>query len=258
MVSKSNSLYTVRHAEGRVGVRSNSTSTELLRATTDYRETRVKKYVMPVFRRYSAVSPSRPSLLTNNWEIPYSTEVSIDTQVVGHNYIPDINDPETQIRMAYDSLTPIDALFSIGMIWNDAEKTCELAAARCRLLLRNLPKPQLAELPSWFDECRNEWDQDDNESLSPASLSASKLIVRHIASAYPTAKARVSVGLLGRVVLDWYDSESRYSWMIDPCDLPFPSVRIYEACEDKDGSLQTRIIHDVFCAIDALKGKVCF
>lgn len=139
-------------------------------------------------------------------------------------------------------------------IWDRAENMCELAAARNRLLISKLPPlPTTDNVPQWFDDCCEAWDHEDRQTLNPASLLAAEKIIKCVASTIPELKAEVSVGMLGRVVLDWY-SVDRRKWMIEPTDLPFPSTRIYEAREGSSKHIKTRIIHDMYQAIDLLQG----
>lgn len=158
-----------------------------------------------------------------------------------------------QVIRAYDALRPEDALQTIGVVWNMAEKTCELAAARSRLLLGKLPKLPSAAVPLWFENAVLEWDADDNAMLNPASLNAARKIVGCAAAEFPSLQAQLTVGMLGRVTLDWYIENVRCSWMIDPTDLPFPSTRIYEARRLPRDKMQTRIIHDMHSALTALR-----
>ncbi len=96
-------------------------------------------------------------------------------------------------------------------------------------------------------------DNEDRETLNPASLDAARKIVCCIAAKFSDVRARVGVGMLGRVTLDWYLQKVRCSWMIDPTDLPFPSLRIYEAKQLQHGKMQTRVIHDMHSALCGLQ-----
>ncbi len=163
-----------------------------------------------------------------------------------------------QISRAFDALPPEDALRSIGAVWRLAENTCELAAARSRLVLGKLPRPCLSQTPDWYRNRLEELDEEDGAAVSPASLAASETIVRAVACKFPSLHAEVSVGLLGRVVLDWHALSSRYAWMIDATELPFPAVNIYEASSHAVCGIETRIIHDMheaLCAIGEMANR---
>ncbi|QDV56999.1 hypothetical protein [Rosistilla oblonga] len=160
---------------------------------------------------------------------------------------------DNQIKRAYDTLPPREALHTIDNVWNMVEKTCELAAARSRLLLSKLPKLESVKLPTWFEDSVSRWDNDDREMLNPGSLDAARKIVCCVAAEFPGLTARVSVGILGRVTLDWYMNDLRCCWMIEPTDLPFPATRVYEARQEPHGKMQTRIIHDMHSVINALR-----
>jgi len=160
---------------------------------------------------------------------------------------------DNQVKRAYDAMPPWKALQAIGVVWNMAEKTCELAAARSRLVLGKLPKLASAGVPKWFEDAVLEWDSDEREMLNPSSLDATRKILSCIALEFPDLLAQVTVGMLGRVTLDWYLDNARCSWMIDPTDMNFPSTRIYEARQLPHGKMQTRIIHDMHSALLALR-----
>lgn len=159
---------------------------------------------------------------------------------------------ENQIRRSYDALPANDALRTIGAVWAMAENVCELAAARSRLLLGKMPKPELAGAPQWFSTGCGQFDVEDRESLNPASLHMATTIARCVANSLPALKADVSVGMLGRIVFDWHTT-ARLSWMIDAVDLPFPLVRIYEARQLYSGQMDSRIIHNMFEALRSLE-----
>ena len=159
---------------------------------------------------------------------------------------------ENQIRRSYDALPVADALRTIGAVWTMAENVCELAAARSRLLLGKMPRPELTGAAEWFSNGCDQIDADERESLNPASLHAATTIARCVGKSVPALKADVSVGMLGRIVFDWHTA-SRFSWMIDATDLPFPLVRIYEARQLSSGEMSSRIIHNMFEAIRSLE-----
>ncbi|MFC1759683.1 hypothetical protein ACFL2H_13100, partial [Planctomycetota bacterium] len=158
-----------------------------------------------------------------------------------------------QVVRAFNALHPTDAIKTIGVVWNMAEKTCELAEARSRLLLGKLPKLPSVAVPQWFEDAVLSWDDEDRGVVNPASIDAARRIVGCVSAELSDLQALVTVGMLGRVTLDWYFEGVRCSWMIDPTDLPFPSTRIYEASQLPKGKMQTRIIHDMHSALNALR-----
>lgn len=156
------------------------------------------------------------------------------------------------IKSAFNELNTEEALEIIRSVWNQAEETCELAAARSRLLLAKLPKLSLAKAPSWYVEQLEALDEDDKASLNPASKRASDLIVRSIAAKFPNLSATVSVGALGRITLDWKIEMLKLAWMIEPVDLPFPSVKIYQVIVSPHEMVKTEIIRDMHHALHIL------
>ncbi len=54
---------------------------------------------------------------------------------------------DNQIKRAYDAMEPSQALKTIAAIWDVAEKTCELAAARSRCFWGNCQSLSLLQFP---------------------------------------------------------------------------------------------------------------
>ena len=53
--------------------------------------------------------------------------------------------------------------------------------------------------------------------------------------------------------VDMMDNDLKVVWMIDPTDLPFPSVKIYEVTVNEKGKVTTKIIRDMHEAIGCLE-----
>ncbi|HUT11267.1 MAG TPA: hypothetical protein VMY42_12270 [Thermoguttaceae bacterium] len=164
------------------------------------------------------------------------------------------------IRFAYDNLLPAEALKTISTIWEHLDRTSELAAARSRLLMGKVDKPGLAELPKWFEEqeptLRNA--KEGELAANPFAIESARLLVR---AAYAAAgktdkpEAELEVGPLGRVMIDWYFVGSRFQWMVEAIDLPWPSVKVYQLLRRSDvhapKPVQTRILHNAYDAVES-------
>jgi len=148
---------------------------------------------------------------------------------------------------------PEFALEIINRIWQSAEDTCELAAARSRLLLGKLPSVKRGPVPPWFDSQVATWDEEDSLFVSPAALSTARNVIGAIHAVLPDARADVSVGMLGRVLLDWQSTSCRTRWMIEATDSCWPAVRIYEAREDEQQRFVTSIKHNMLESIESLR-----
>ena len=92
------------------------------------------------------------------------------------------------IRNAYDKLAPREAIRVISTIWEQLDRTSELAAARSRLLVGKLAKPRLAPLPDWFEDQRDKLSEADEGEVAanPSAVAIAELLVRAAVAAVPT------------------------------------------------------------------------
>ncbi len=173
-----------------------------------------------------------------------------------------IKEVDRVIRFAYDQLSTKDAIKEISEIWEQLEKTSELAAARSRLLIGKLPKPKLVPLSKWFEDQKPKLfeSNEDEVAANPCAVSSAELLVRAAIAAVPQAKdleAEIETGPMGRVIIDWYVPEGRLQWMVEALDVPWPSVKVYQLIY-QDGlnapnAMETRIIYNAFDVIDSFR-----
>ena len=164
------------------------------------------------------------------------------------------------IRFAYDNLLPVEALQAISTIWEHVDRTSELAAARSHLLTGKVDKPGLAELPKWFEEQEPSLRNAKEGELvaNPFAIESARLLVRAAYAAVGKTdkpEAELEVGPLGRVIVDWYFVGSRFQWMVEAIDLPWPSVKVYQLSRRNDvhapKPVQTRIFHNAYDAVES-------
>ncbi len=164
------------------------------------------------------------------------------------------------IRFAYDSLLPAEGLKTISTIWEHLDRTSELAAARSRLLMGKMNRPPLADLPGWFtDQERGLLDQDEGElAANPLAIESSRLLVRAALASVDDnneLEAELETGPLGRVTIDWHIPGSRFQWMIEAVDQPWPSVIVYQLAHRADGDRstapETRVFHNAYDATES-------
>lgn len=159
---------------------------------------------------------------------------------------------DRRIRQLSGHPQPSYALQVIRSIWQSAESTCELAAARSRLVLGKLAPVRKGQIPDWFERQVSQWEEEDRQGVNPAALRAAQNVVSAVHTALPDLEGQVSVGMLGRVVVDWIGLTRRTRWMIEATDLSWPAVRIYEAKEDRQVGFATSVKHDMLEALESL------
>ena len=173
---------------------------------------------------------------------------------------PEIAAAEQAIRSAYDRLQPDDALRTISEIWEQLDRTSELAAARSRILMGKMEKPRLAELPGWFqDQKPRLFDEEESVLVAnPVAVETAELLVRALLAAIDEAgdlQAEVETGPLGRVIVDWHLPGSRLQWMVEAVDLPWPCVKVYQLSHrtagNTEAAAQTRIFHSAFGVVES-------
>ena len=173
---------------------------------------------------------------------------------------PTLEEADEAIRFAYDNLLPMLALKTISTIWERLDRTSEVAAARSRLLMGKVDKPELAELPKWFEEQEaNLRNANEGELVAnPFAIESARLLVRAAYAAVgitDSPEAELEVGPLGRVIIDWYFAGARFQWMVEAIDLPWPSVKVYQLSRRSDvhapKPAQTRIFHNAYDAVES-------
>jgi hypothetical protein len=173
-----------------------------------------------------------------------------------------IKDIDKSILGAYENPLPKEAIKIIATIWEQLERTEELAAARSRLLLGRLPKPILGTLPQWFEKQKTKILTADEDEIAadPCAVSSAELLVRAVVAACLQAndfEAEIETGPRGRVVIDWYVPDGRLQWMVEALDIPWPAVKVYEVSHipkpNGSKSIGTHIFFNVFDAIDSFK-----
>jgi hypothetical protein len=164
------------------------------------------------------------------------------------------------IRRAYDSLCPKEAIKVISTIWEQLERTSELAAARSRLLVGKLGKPKLAPSPKWFEDQRAKLSEADEGELpvNPCTVTSAEFLIRAALAATPPhlrLEAEIETGPRGRVVIDWLVARGRLQWMVEAIDIPWPSVKVYQVAHQPESSgvskLESRAFYNAFDAIDS-------
>lgn len=172
---------------------------------------------------------------------------------------PQLGEVDRAIRSAYDKQPSAIALRTICSIWERLDRSSELAAARSRLLLSRLEQPALGELPGWFVEQNATLFEAEEGELTPnmLALQSTELLVRAVVAKLGeqnTPEAEIEVGPLGRIVVDWMVPDGRLQWMVEPVDLPWPSVKVYQLTvkrgSDRRGPPETRILHTAFDVLE--------
>jgi hypothetical protein len=186
---------------------------------------------------------------------------SVDIQSgAGSGWRMEFREADQAIRNAYDTLMPREAVRLISTIWEQLDRTSELAAARSRLLMGKLGKPPLAPLPDWFENQREKLCvADEGEVIAnPRTVAVAELLVRAAIVRVPdntTLTAELETGPMGRVVIDWCVPKGRLQWMVDAIDIPWPSVKVYQVSHPSENGLpkklDTRIFFNAFDAIDS-------
>jgi hypothetical protein len=193
---------------------------------------------------------------------PQRTFVDIQSGAIS-GWQTELREADQTIRNAYDKLTPKEAVRAISTIWEQLDRTSELAAARSRLLLGKLGKPRLASLPDWFENQRNNLSEADEGEITanPRAIAIAELLVRAVLAAVPDnpdLAAQIETGPMGRVVIDWYVPKGRLQWMVDALDIPWPSVKVYQVSHRSENGLpqklETHVFFNAFDAIDSLVG----
>jgi len=68
-------------------------------------------------------------------------------------------------------------------------------------------------------------------------------------------EAELETGPLGRVTIDWHIPASRFQWMIEAVDQPWPSVIVYQLAHrvdaDRPTAPETRVFHNAYDAIES-------
>jgi hypothetical protein len=173
-----------------------------------------------------------------------------------------VEEAESAIRLAYDSMRPREALRTIGQVWAELDRAGELAAARSRILTGKLGRLRLAEAPAWFTARKQalatERDDDGSASVDMLALESSELLVRACVAAIDgpaKPEAEVEVGPLGRVVIDWCVPKGRLQWMVEACHSPWPLIKVYELARGESNGInapvQTRVLHNAFDAVES-------
>jgi hypothetical protein len=164
------------------------------------------------------------------------------------------------IRNAYDTLTPKEAIQVISTIWEQLDRTSELAAARSRLLAGKLCKPKMVPLPKWFEDQRAKLHATDEGDIAanPLAVTSAELLVRAALAGIPDScgvEAELETGPMGRVIIDWRVPEKRLQWMVEPLDIPWPSVKVYQVSHEPYATsidaLETRVYYNAFDAVES-------
>lgn len=171
-----------------------------------------------------------------------------------------LREADRAIRRAYDSLLPKEAIKVISTIWEQLDRTSELAAARSRLLVGKLGKPKLAVLPEWFEDQKVKLLEVDEGELAanPCAIASAEFLVRAALAAISRGaelEAEIEAGPRGRVVIDWHIPNGRLQWMVEAVDIPWPSVKVYQvahkAAFDPRKALESRIFYNAFDVVDS-------
>ncbi len=167
------------------------------------------------------------------------------------------------IRKAYDTLEPREATRVISTIWEQLDRTGELAAARSRLLIGKLEKPTLAPLPKWFQDQRAKLFEADEDELpaSPLAIGSAELLVRAAIAALSEGaalEAEIDSGPRGRVTIDWNLPRGWLQWMVEAIEIPWPSVKVYQVSQrpssTQPSAFESRILYNAFDVIDSFVG----
>jgi hypothetical protein len=189
---------------------------------------------------------------------PYSS-IDIQSGAISRWQIT-FREADQAIRNAYDTLIPREAIRLISTIWEQLDRTSELAAARSRLLIGKLGKPQLAPLPDWFENQRGKLSvAGEGEAIAnPCAVAIAELLVRAALAAAPgdaALTAELETGPMGRVIVDWCVPKGRLQWMVEAIDIPWPSVKVYQVLHRSEHglpkSLEPHIFYNAFDAIDS-------
>lgn len=189
---------------------------------------------------------------------PYSS-IDIQSGAISRWQIT-FREADQAIRNAYDTLTPREAIRLISTIWEQLDRTSELAAARSRLLVGKLGKPKLGPSPKWFEDQRAKLSEADEDELpvNPCAVTSAEFLIRAALAAtpqHPRLEAEIETGPRGRVVIDWHVSRARLQWMVEAIDIPWPSVKVYQVAHQPKSSgvskLESRAFYNAFDAIDS-------
>jgi hypothetical protein len=173
---------------------------------------------------------------------------------------------DEQIRRAYDRLPTREAIKAIAEIWEQLDRTAELAAARSRILVGKLSPPRLAPTPKWFEEAKEELRRaEDGVAANPAASKSAELLIRAALARIGEDRqlsAEVEIGPMGRISIDWYIPHLRLHWLVDAIDIPWPTVKVYQVSIDKAGrerkTPRSRIFYNAFDAIDSFADLVAY
>lgn len=162
----------------------------------------------------------------------------------------------TQIRKAYDHLVPHEALNAISRIWENLDRTSQLAEARSRLVLGKLEFPQTVESPQWLSDQLGELSVSDSElaAANPLAVDAGQMLIRAcLFGVTESVTAEVRRAPMGNVFVDWDVAPNVLQWEVVPAALPWPGLKVNVVAMNTSKAkpeIQSRIFHNAFDAIE--------
>lgn len=162
----------------------------------------------------------------------------------------------TQIRNAYDHLVPTEALNAISRIWENLDRTSQLAEARSRLVLGKLEIPPMVESPPWLLDQLGELSASDSElaAANPLAIDAGQKLIRAcLLCVTASVTAEVRRAPMGHVFVDWDVAPNVLQWVVVPAALPWPGLKVNVVAMNTSKpkpEIQSRIFHNAFDAIE--------
>ena len=161
-----------------------------------------------------------------------------------------------QIRNAYDHLAPSEALNAISRIWENLDRTSNLAEARSRLVLGKLEIPPMVESPQWLLDQLADLSVSDAElaAANPLAIDAAQRLVRScLFGVSEPITANVCRAPMGHVFVDWDVAPNVLQWEVVPAPLPWPGLKVNVVAMNTSKAkpeIQSRIFHNAFDAIE--------
>ena len=224
---------------------------------TGYREQQIYTWIHGYRTGYAVSHESIASKSKPRW----GDEERIDVQSgATPRWQITFREADQAIRNAYDALVPREAMRVISAIWEQLDRTSELAAARNRLLVGKLGKPRLAPLPKWFEDQKAKLlaAEEGEVAANPFAVVSAEFLVRAALAAIPQGdelEAELETGPMGRVVIDWFVPKGRLQWMVDAIDIQWPSVKVYQvshqAKPESPMTVDSRIFYNAFDLVDS-------
>lgn len=123
------------------------------------------------------------------------------------------------IKIAFDSLSPSEALREIGKFWEHSENNCRLAEARSRILLRRVTIPKTKDNPLPPIDADSLVANVDRSSLNTVNRIFSSI------DNDSAPKPDLEISDNGNITLSWKCATRKIFVEVEPTNLPWPGLK---------------------------------